>query len=36
MYNFIVTITNNSYINMYVTLHPKSLGQYLRKTDIES
>ena len=36
MYNFIVTITNNSYINMYVTLHPNSLGQYLRKTDIES
>ena len=28
MYNFIVTITNNSYINMYVTLHPNSLGQY--------
>ena len=36
MYNFIVTITNISYVNMYVTLHPNNLGQYLRKTDIES
>ena len=36
MYNFIVTITNNSYIDTYETLHQNSLGQYLRKTDIES